>query len=321
MNCDDPFFIVRDEVHKALNKTRGLYLRWENLATTANQPKTTSGDTKASTKQSETESDWIATELRNALRSIEWDLEDLEETIVIVERNPQKFKLDNRELFARRQFIDATRDEVKSMKERMSINRSKDLDITARQPLLDSQGGSPKVAITSTFPGNNGNILHNNSGNHVIGGVLSAAKANMAARHSGAKYSKLENLADDSPSPSHQFVGGPYTSTDSPTNRFLTEQFSVQSRMLAHQDEQLDVISDTVGQLKTVSRHIGSELDEQSVMIDEFGNEIELTDSRIDSTMKRIAKVLHLNNDRNQWTAIIVLSVLLVIIFILFIIL
>lgn len=77
-------------------------------------------------------------------------------------------------------------------------------------------------------------------------------------------------------------------------------------------------------------------------MLDEFGNEIELTDSRLDSTMKRVAKVLHLNNgsyllcplnslfliksfpvstDRNQWTAIIVLSVFLVIIILLFIIL
>ncbi|XP_063699899.1 syntaxin-6 [Culicoides brevitarsis] len=305
MNCDDPFFIVRDEVHKALNKTRGLYLRWENLAATSQQHQKSSSDGK---KQSETESDWIATELRNALRSIEWDLEDLEETIVIVERNPQKFKLDNRELFARRQFIDATRDEVKSMKERMSINRSKDLDITARQPLLDNN--SPKVIVNSGHQQNNSNT------NHVIGGVISAA---MAARHSGAKYSKLENLADDSPSPSHH--GNNHYSTESPSNRFLAEQFSVQSRMFAQQDEQLDVISDTVGQLKTVSRHIGSELDEQAVMLDEFGNEIELTESRLDSTMKRVAKVLHLNNDRNQWTAIIVLSVLLLIIILLFIIL
>lgn len=249
-------FSFCSEVHKALNKTRGLYLRWENLAATSANKKTASGDTKTPTnKASETESDWIATELRNALRSIEWDLEDLEETIVIVERNPQKFKLDNRELFARRQFIDATRDEVKSMKERMSINRSKDLDITARQPLLDN---SPKVSINS---GNNATQQHhNNTNHHVIGGVISAA---MAARHSGAKYSKLENLADDSPSPSHH--GGGHYSTESPSNRFLAEQFSVQSRMFAQQDEQLDVISDTVGQLKTVSRHIGSELDEQAV--------------------------------------------------------
>lgn len=72
-------------------------------------------------------------------------------------------------------------------------------------------------------------------------------------------------------------------------------------------------------------------------MLDEFGNEMDSTESRLDSTMRRVAKVLHLNNgklyllffplvkillsDRNQWTAIIVLSVLLVIIIILFVVL
>lgn len=34
-------------------------------------------------------------------------------------------------------------------------------------------------------------------------------------------------------------------------------------------------------------------------MLDEFGNELEMTDSRLDSTMKRVAKVLHLNNGKS----------------------
>lgn len=31
-------------------------------------------------------------------------------------------------------------------------------------------------------------------------------------------------------------------------------------------------------------------------MLDDFGNELENTESKIDSTMKKIAKVLHMNN-------------------------
>lgn len=53
---------------KALNKTRGLYLRWRELGTSS----------------SGAEADWTTTELRNSLRSIEWDLEDLEDTIDIL---------------------------------------------------------------------------------------------------------------------------------------------------------------------------------------------------------------------------------------------
>lgn len=77
---------IFSEVYKALNKTRGLFLRWQNDG-----------------GEGHSETDWTTTELRNSLRSIEWDLEDLEDTIVIVEKNPQKFKLDNRELLIRKE--------------------------------------------------------------------------------------------------------------------------------------------------------------------------------------------------------------------------
>jgi syntaxin 6 len=57
-------------------------------------------------------------------------------------------------------------------------------------------------------------------------------------------------------------------------------------------------------------------------MLDEFGNELDSTDSKLDATMKKMGKVLHLsNNDRRQWMAILTLSILLLVVIILFIIL
>jgi len=64
--------VLFSEVCKALNKTRGLYRRWLELQE----------DTANSVSKDELE--WTTTELRNALRSIEWDLEDLEDTIDIL---------------------------------------------------------------------------------------------------------------------------------------------------------------------------------------------------------------------------------------------
>jgi syntaxin 6 len=58
-------------VCKALNKTRGLYRRWLELQ----------DDTDVLSKD---ELEWTTTELRNSLRSIEWDLEDLDDTIDIL---------------------------------------------------------------------------------------------------------------------------------------------------------------------------------------------------------------------------------------------
>ena len=43
--------------------------------------------------------------LRNSLRSIKWDLEDLDDTIQIVEKNPAKFRIDVNDLTARKKFV------------------------------------------------------------------------------------------------------------------------------------------------------------------------------------------------------------------------
>ncbi|CAH2034890.1 unnamed protein product, partial [Iphiclides podalirius] len=249
------------EVFKALNKTRGLYLRWQEIS-------------KSPTIPNSPEVEWTSTELRNALRSIEWDLEDLEDTISIVEKNSSKFKIDNKEISDRRTFIEATKQEVKVMKGKMNLNRNRDNDGTAREPLLGEES-----------PMHFGNSWT-----------------------STPKYSKYSKLANQ---------------TDSP-NRFDAyndaDIMSMQEKMLMSQDDQLHVISNSVGSLKTVSKQIGIELDEQAVMLDDLNTELENADSKLDSTIKKVAKVLHMNNDRRQWLAIGILLGLLMIIFILFII-
>ncbi|XP_030382177.1 syntaxin-6 isoform X2 [Scaptodrosophila lebanonensis] len=225
------------------------------------------------------------------------------------------------------------------MKEKMSLNRSRDRDITAHQPLLDNEH---KDSNNSTDH-HHTNEYHNhqshndrtylvdcptattnsliNSGSQVvantIAGTMSAAAA-AASRHSGTKYSKLENALD---SPSHYGQQSYGAGLDSPGHRYVGETVSIQQRMIQGQDEQLDMISDSIGTLKTVSRQIGVELDEQAVMLDDFGNEFDTTESKLDTTMKKVAKVLHMNNDKRQWAAIFILSALLLIVIILFIIL
>lgn len=64
--------------------------------------------------------------------------------------------------------------------------------------------------------------------------------------HSTTKYSKLQN------------------ELDSPQRNFLNNTLAQQEHMTRQQDEQLEVISNSLGSLKTVSRHIGIELDEQA---------------------------------------------------------
>ncbi|RMC08244.1 hypothetical protein DUI87_14485 [Hirundo rustica rustica] len=71
MSMEDPFFVVKGEVQKAVNTAQGLFQRWTELLQ----------DPSIATRE---EIDWTTNELRNNLRSIEWDLEDLDETINIL---------------------------------------------------------------------------------------------------------------------------------------------------------------------------------------------------------------------------------------------
>ncbi|XP_036897737.1 syntaxin-10 isoform X1 [Sturnira hondurensis] len=104
MSLEDPFFVVRGEVQKAVNTARGLYQRWCELL-------------QEGAAVGREELDWTTNELRNGLRSIEWDLEDLEETIGIVEANPGKFKLPTGDLQERKVFVERMREAVQEMKD------------------------------------------------------------------------------------------------------------------------------------------------------------------------------------------------------------
>ncbi|XP_032251907.1 syntaxin-10 isoform X2 [Phoca vitulina] len=102
MSLEDPFFVVRGEVQKAVNTARGLYQRWCELL-------------QEDAAVGREELDWTTNELRNGLRSIEWDLEDLEETIGIVEANPGKFKLPAGDLQERKVFVERMREAVQML--------------------------------------------------------------------------------------------------------------------------------------------------------------------------------------------------------------
>jgi len=239
MSLEDPFFVVKDEVMRALTKTRGLYERWG----------------AADENRRGEEHEWATTELRNSLRSIEWDLEDLEDTVQIVEKNPSKFRIDSTELAVRRTFIQTTREEVKQMKDAISA---------------PAQG----ERLAPGSPGQGGG---------------------------SSKYSRLPSTAD------------------SPHREGFIVNLEQQQEVMRRQDETMEVMADSMGNIRDMSHHIANELDEQAVMLDEFGAEIEHADSRVDATLRKVAKVLHLSDDRRQWMAIGALSsAMLVVLFLIF---
>ncbi|XP_043204200.1 syntaxin-6-like isoform X2 [Amphibalanus amphitrite] len=253
---EDPFYLVRDDVVKALAKLRGLYQRRSELE---------------SVPATAAERTWTESELCNALRSIEWDVEDLQETIGIVEKNQKQFRLSEADLQARRSFVKATRDELDALKERLSLNRAADTDRTARQPLLEQPSSPPERPQAPAKP---------------TGGS------------SGGGYSRLRE--------------------DEPPESPLQEQRQQQRRLAGEQQRHLDRIGQSVGTLRDMSQRLGTEVDDQSIMIEDITHEVDAAQGKVDTTMSRMMKVLRISNDKRQWTAIGVLSGIMLIVVLMF---
>ncbi|MCJ8737697.1 hypothetical protein PDJAM_G00027020 [Pangasius djambal] len=119
--------------------------------------------------------------------------------------------------------------------------------------------------------------------------------------------------------------GDKYTRLDrelqSANSQFIEEQQTQQQLIAEQQDEQLELVSGTIGVLKNMSERIGQELDEQAVMLDDFAHEMDNTQSRLDNVMKKLAKVSHMTSDRRQWCAIGILLAILFVVIILLIVL
>ncbi|KAM4749960.1 syntaxin-10 [Anableps anableps] len=238
MSIEDPFFVVKGEVQKALSRARGLFDRWEELL-------------QEGTQVSRDELDWSANELRNCLRAIDWDLEDLSETISIVESNPGKFRLGDNELQERRDFVERTRKSVQEMKDELS---------------------SPSAV----------------------------ARAEKKNRQEQDRSTGLE---------AHLV---------SANSRYIQEQQEQQQLIIQEQDEQLELVSGSIRVLKDMSGRIGDELDEQAVMLGDFGDEMDQTSSRMDSVLKKLEKVSHMTSSRRQWCAIGILVAIMIVVLILF---
>ena len=105
-------FYCFSEVQKTVNSIQELYSRWQDLLS---NPSTAGKD----------EFTWTANEIKNNIRSVEWDLEDLEETIGIVEANPSKFTLSANEISSRKAFIGNIRKTAQSIKDDISSLETK----------------------------------------------------------------------------------------------------------------------------------------------------------------------------------------------------
>lgn len=62
------------------------------------------------------------------------------------------------------------------------------------------------------------------------------------------------------------------------------------------QNEKLDLISSRVTSLKNISQTLHNELSDQAVLLDEVGNEMDRVDSKMNTIMIKLRKILRLSD-------------------------
>ncbi len=174
------------------------------------------------------------TELRNSLRSIDWDIQDLSETCTLqAVTGPKKDKkgltptISPDEIEARFRYIHSAHTQVQEIRVRMAASdaRFKNRDVRFLADFLKFKN----IPISQTLFGSD------------------------APSHDGGqasyKYSRLNNAEAGN---EDDFVGN---------------TLSQQQLIMRDQDDSLERIGDSVGVLKNMSARIGDELDEHTVWV------------------------------------------------------
>lgn len=276
MDRPDPFYVVRDEIIKSLSQAKVEYESWNHEVTTKS-----------------TNIKPVETALRESIRNIDWDLEDLQETVLIVEKNPSKFCISSEELRSRQQFLREVKTIVKNVKDQ--LYDPNDLITGIQKPI------NFDVTIVKN-PASNAINGFNQDRFNLIDSPRPAGSGSNQMSNSGRGGSFTENLKWRSEHPG----------TDAPG--LLAEQ----EALLQEQDEHLDQLGTSISRLKNMSHRIGMELGDQVALLDDFGEEMAQTESRLDHAMRRAAHLLHIDSSRAQWFVIGILLLTLLIIIILF---
>lgn len=283
MSSADPFNIVKEELKRSINKTKIIV---ESL------------NAIGSRDSSDHNANKLVADLRTNLRSITWDIQDLDETINIASKNPAKFNLDHSEIENRRQFIAQTKEFVQKTKNNHGIHFDESSTSTATTKTTTNK--TPQNAINIRIP-------------DVISNFTSSSKSNTYV-----KLNNNDNDFDDQGNEddsdyeidtrrlnSRNINSNKNTnSTNNSNNNSHSIQMQKHERIFREQDKNMDLISGKVSSLKNISQTMANELDDQAELMDDLGREMDTADSRINMVMKKMTKVMHMSNDRRQWSMI-----------------
>lgn len=286
---EDPYFVVKEDVQKSTKSADALFSRWRDLM----QQQARGSISNAAAEELK----WTAGELTKALKSIQWDIEDLEDTVGAVETNPGRFEISPSELASRKDFIKQSSKFLSEMRQNMT------------QVETESQKAQRKdlFAVKPSASGSNNNSNSNGSASGVGGGgggaTAGAGPGNGAANGKGNQFNRYAKLEDQIREDNASFI-----------RNEQARQLTIEQK----QDANLHQISHVLGNVKNISLTLQSELDKQNEELDGLNSDMDNTENRLQQVMKRVDKVMEASKDKIQTCCIIFLIVAIIVIFALF---
>lgn len=240
-SAKDPYYVARDEVQLVIQKVQSMHDEWRRLLHSENTAK--------SVRFQE-----LHSEIAGELHQLDFDLQDITETIRMVEDNRAKFKFDDAEVASRREFVKASRGAVKDIKD----------SITSRQAL-------GKIEVDKRQ-------------------ALGAAGSHGA---SVGRDERQGRAARDG-------------------QQFLERQRQEQGQIIARQDQDLSLLSQSAQRLGETARAINAELQDHKRMLEALDEDMDRETEKLNFVMKRMGRLLK-TSDNKQLCLITGLFLLLVV--------
>ncbi|KAL0960024.1 hypothetical protein HGRIS_011672 [Hohenbuehelia grisea] len=264
-NSEDPYHAVQSEIAGSLQAARTLcssYIRVRGYG---------------SAREEESEA---REELQTALDLLEVDLEDLDESVKIVESSSgaRSFGLSNFEVQERRRYVEQAKKEIRTLRANLPSSS------TPRAPLspnpLSPRPSSPVPGFPAAHPLATGSRTHSRVNS---GGASAAAPAAVGA---------LNPTEDDDQSEWAR---------------------AEQQMLIEQQDRTIHSIAGTLTTLAQQAGLMGQEIGEHVELLDDLEQNVDRSDNKLQDAMKRMRKFVRDTEETKSGWCIVILIIVLVI--------
>lgn len=229
-----------------------------------------------SSKAGSTRAQELQREVHEDCVGVIYMLDEVDKSVDAAEKNPKRFKLSQAEISERRKWVMSTRRRLETYLQ----------DISSLPEVKDGNGDGPRVPEAEKY-----SLIPEESRQAEMG--TSASRLDHSASNTVA--GKLERSMRDE------------------NDAFIRSEGQHQAQIMAQQDTELDVLSHHVVRIGELGREMGQELDSQGQLLDEFGEEMEVTGTRLAAAQRKVQYVLDKAGTKGQLLIILVLVVVLVI--------